>query len=41
MAETDIPDPQAAPTEADEEQILQALYGPPEQDGTYRGGEEI
>lgn len=27
------------PTEDDEEQILAGLYGPPDEDGIYRGGE--
>lgn len=28
------------PTESDEEQILAGLYGPPDEDGIYRGGAE-
>jgi hypothetical protein len=29
----------AGPTEADEEQVLKDLYGPPDDDGIYRGTE--
>lgn len=29
-----------APTEDDEEQVLRALYGEPDDDGVYRGGGE-
>ncbi|WP_255267266.1 hypothetical protein [Actinomadura madurae] len=37
MAKIAIPDPQAGPTEADEEQVLAELYGEPDADGAYRG----
>ncbi|NEA22599.1 hypothetical protein [Actinomadura bangladeshensis] len=37
MAQTTIPDPQAGPTEADEEAVLTEMYGPPDADGIYRG----
>ena len=30
----------AGPTEADEERVLKALYGPPDGDGIYRGAGE-
>lgn len=39
MSEIELPDPIAGPTESDEEQVLRALYGAPEQDGVYRGEE--
>lgn len=29
----------AGPTEADEEAVLERLYGPPDDDGIYRGTE--
>ena len=34
-----IPEPRngAGPTEADEEEVLQRLYGPADSDGIYRG----
>lgn len=37
MSEVEIPDSPAQATEADEEQVLAALYGPPDPDGAYRG----
>lgn len=34
-----IPEPRggAGPTESDEEEVLRALYGPPDEHGIYRG----
>ncbi|WP_168220879.1 hypothetical protein [Actinomadura sp. WMMA1423] len=37
MARTEIPDPEAGPTEGDEEAVLKDLYGPPDADGVFRG----
>lgn len=37
MAQMPIPDPKAGPTEKDEEAVLEGLYGPPDDDGVYRG----
>ncbi|MFI0406569.1 hypothetical protein [Actinomadura sp. 3N508] len=37
MARIDIPDPEAGPTEPDEEQILGELYGEPDEGGSFRG----
>lgn len=37
MAQMPIPDPKAGPTERDEEDVLQSLYGEPDDDGVYRG----
>lgn len=37
MAQITIPDPQAGPTETDEEAVLVELYGPPDGDGVYGG----
>ena len=39
MALIDLPDPQAGPTEPDEEQVLAELYGEPDQYGVYKGVE--
>ncbi len=32
-----VPRADAGPTEADEETVLEGLYGPPDSDGVYRG----
>lgn len=37
MAHIEIPDPEAGPTEPDEEQILSQMYGEPDADGFFRG----
>ncbi|WP_281181964.1 hypothetical protein [Actinomadura macra] len=37
MAEIEIPDPEAGPTETDEASVLAELYGKPDSDGVYAG----
>ncbi|WP_279498269.1 hypothetical protein [Actinomadura rubrisoli] len=36
MATISLPDPEAGPTEPDEEAVLADLYGPADADGTFR-----
>lgn len=39
MAPDELPDPPAGPTEADEEEVLERLYGTPDRDGVFRAQE--